>query len=65
MDLFNPTNAPKDLAVARAIDWAVEMFISGDMEEADHFFDIAEEFYRCPEGLFAPIINDDKETHVF
>lgn len=57
MDLFNPTDAPQDIAVTRAIDQAVEMFIAGDLEEADHCFEMAQEFARAPSELFAPTTN--------
>lgn len=57
MDLFNPTNAPQDIAVTRAIDQAVEMFIAGDIEEADRAFEMAQEFVRASPELFAPITN--------
>lgn len=56
-DIFNPTNAPKDLAITRAINQAVEMFISDHIEEADHCFEIAQEFARAPSELFAPTTN--------
>lgn len=57
MDIFNPTDAPQDVAVTRAIDQAVEMFIAGDLEEADHCFEMAQEFARAPSKLFAPTTN--------
>jgi hypothetical protein len=57
MDLFNPTDNPQDLAVTRAIDQAVEMFISGQIAEADHCFEMAEGFVRAPAELFAQPIN--------
>jgi hypothetical protein len=53
MDLFNPTDAPKDVAISQAIDRAVEKFIAGDIQEANHCFDMAEVFANTPEELFA------------
>lgn len=57
MDLFNPTGAPQDMAVTRAIDQAVEMFIAGNLEEADHCFEMAKEFAKAPPELFAQTTN--------
>jgi hypothetical protein len=57
MDLFKPTTAPKDLAISRAIEQAVEMLISDDIEGADHCFEMAQEFARAPSELFAPTTN--------
>lgn len=57
MDLFNPTSTPKDLAISRAIDLAVEMFISGNFNEADHCFEMAEKFIKEPNEHFT------SETH--
>lgn len=54
MDLFDPTLTPKDLAVTRAIEQAVEMFIAGNIEEANHYFEMAEEFVHAPQVYFAP-----------
>lgn len=54
MDLFNPTLDPQDLAVSRAINQAVEMFIIDKLEEADHYFEMAIEFVRASPELFAP-----------
>jgi hypothetical protein len=57
MDLFNPTDHPQDLAVTRAIDQAVEMFIAGQYDEADHCFEMAQEFVRAPTELFVQPID--------
>jgi hypothetical protein len=64
MDIFNPTDTPKDIAISRAIEQAVEMFILGSHTRADHYFDMAEAFAQSPEELFAPTIQSNKETHV-
>jgi hypothetical protein len=57
MDFFNPVDEPKDQAVTRAIDQAVEMFIADNIEEADRCFEMAEEFARAPSKLFASTTN--------
>lgn len=57
MDFFNPTDDPKDEAVTRAIDQAVEQFIAGNIEEAERCFEMAEEFARAPSRLFASPTN--------
>jgi hypothetical protein len=54
IDLFNPTKAPKDVAISQAIDRAVEKFIAGDIQEANHCFDMAETFVNTPKELFTP-----------
>ena len=46
MDPFNSTDISKDEAVSYAIDQAVEMFIAGNVEKSNHFFDMAEAFYH-------------------
>ena len=62
MDLFNPTLLPKDLAITRAIEQAVENFIDENFAEADHYFKMAETFVHSSEEYFAPTTNN-KETH--
>lgn len=47
----------KQRAVTAAIDAAVEAFIADD-PEADDYFEIAEEFFRADEKLFAADTNN-------
>jgi hypothetical protein len=54
MDSLNSTDIPKDEAVSYAIDQAVEMFIAGNVEKSNHFFDMAETFYLAPAVFFEP-----------
>jgi len=42
----------KDKAVTTAINAAVEAFIADQMDDADYFFDMAEEFFRADKELF-------------
>ena len=44
----------KERAITRAIEAAVGAFIADDMDLADHFFEMAEEFHRTPQIYFAP-----------
>jgi hypothetical protein len=60
MDIFKPTDAPKDVAISSAIDKAVEALISDDMVVTRHYFEMAEEFIRTPSEHFNPT---SKETH--
>jgi hypothetical protein len=60
MDLFNPTDTPKDIAISRAIDQAVDMLISGNIKEANRFFDMAEVFTKSPPEYFT---QTPKETY--
>lgn len=53
MDILTPTQEPKDLAITRAIEQAVESFIADKIREADHFFDMAKEFVQAPAEQFA------------
>lgn len=55
MDLFTPTQEPKDVAITRAIEQAVEMLIADKIKEADHYFEMAKEFVHAPAERFAPI----------
>lgn len=55
MDLFAPTQEPKDLAITRAIEQAVEMLIADNIYEAEHFFVMAKDFVHAPVERFAPI----------
>jgi hypothetical protein len=43
----------KSKAVTTAINAAVEAFITDNMTDADYFFEMAEEFHRADEELFA------------
>ena len=42
----------KEKAITEAIDAAVEAFIADDLPYADHFFEMAEEFFHADESLF-------------
>jgi len=54
MDIFNPTDAPQDIAISQAIDGAVEMLIAGNVEKSNHYFEMAESFTQAPKELFTP-----------
>lgn len=42
----------KERAITTAINAAVEAFITGDLTDADYFFEMAEEFFHADEKLF-------------
>ena len=48
----------KERAVTTAIKAAVEAFIADQMDDADYYFEMAEEFHRADEKLFADDINN-------
>lgn len=64
MDIFNPTSKPQDQAISQAIDQAVEKFISGQFDQADRCFIMAEEFFHAPPERFIKQLTI-KETNVF
>ena len=54
VDLFNPSNEPKDLAINQVIKQAVEEWVTDDMEEAEHMLDMAIEFLHADPNHFNP-----------
>ncbi len=43
----------KERAVTTAINAAVEAFIADQLDDADYYFEMAEEFFKADEELFA------------
>lgn len=54
VDLFKPSNSPKDLAVSRAISLSVKAFTEQNFRFADYYFEMAEKFLNTDPHHFEP-----------
>ncbi len=54
VDLFDPTDSPRDLAISRVITLAVENWIGDDMDSAYLHFRNAGDYMNAPADHFQP-----------
>jgi len=57
-DIFNPTEAPRDLAITRTLELAVEAWIMDDMPEAIRLTLLADRYQTAPKSTF------ERDEHV-